>query len=106
MAMQTEQIIYYVMFYCVYYLDTSFDAWERQYIHNVCGVSGTVWTPWLQGRGSRNPSTGPATDRSSFIYGGMEGGYAYIDSSYPRRPGDIAKLSSMEFEPTGKVLFI
>ncbi|XP_046682188.1 MAM and LDL-receptor class A domain-containing protein 1-like [Homalodisca vitripennis] len=56
---------------------------------------------WSLGRGSRNPSTGPATDRSSFIYGGMEGGYVFIDSSYPRRPGDIARLSSMEFEPTG-----
>ncbi|XP_075219109.1 MAM and LDL-receptor class A domain-containing protein 1-like isoform X2 [Lycorma delicatula] len=56
---------------------------------------------WSLGRGSRNPSTGPATDRSSFIYGGMEGGYAFIDSSYPRRPGDVAKLSSMEFDQTG-----
>lgn len=55
----------------------------------------------LQGRGSRNPSTGPATDRSSFIYGGMEGGYTYLDSSYPRRPGDSARLSSVEFDPTG-----
>ncbi|XP_024085884.1 MAM and LDL-receptor class A domain-containing protein 1-like isoform X4 [Cimex lectularius] len=55
---------------------------------------------WSLGRGSRNPSTGPATDRSSFIYGGMEGGYTYIDSSYPRRPGDVARLSSAEFEPT------
>lgn len=79
---------------------------DSTYIMFVVTVVPTVWTPWLQGRGSRNPSTGPATDRSSFIYGGMEGGYAYIDSSYPRRPGDIAKLSSMEFEPTGKVLFI
>lgn len=60
-----------------------------------------ISTQFSQGRGSRNPSTGPATDRSSFIYGGMEGGYAYIDSSYPRRPGDTARLSSMEFEPTG-----
>jgi len=32
----------------------------------------------------------------------LEGGYAFIDSSYPRRPGDVAKLSSIEFEPTGK----
>lgn len=31
----------------------------------------------------------------------MEGGYAYIDTSYPRRPGDIAKLSSPEFDATG-----
>ncbi|KAJ9580899.1 hypothetical protein L9F63_023923, partial [Diploptera punctata] len=56
---------------------------------------------WFLGRGSHNPSTGPATDRMSFMHGGMEGGYAYIDSSYPRRPGDIARLSSMEFEATG-----
>lgn len=54
-----------------------------------------------QGRGSHNPSTGPSTDRTSFIHGGMEGGYAYIDSSYPRRPGDFARLSSIEFEATG-----
>lgn len=39
------------------------------------------------------------------MHGGMEGGYAYIDSSYPRRPGDTAKLSSMEFEPTGTVMY-
>ncbi|XP_069694256.1 MAM and LDL-receptor class A domain-containing protein 1-like [Periplaneta americana] len=56
---------------------------------------------WSLGRGSHNPSTGPATDRTSFMHGGMEGGYAYIDSSYPRRPGDVARLSSMEFEATG-----
>jgi hypothetical protein len=31
----------------------------------------------------------------------MEGGYAYIDSSHPRRPSDFARLSSMEFEATG-----
>lgn len=38
MAMQTEQIIYYTMFYCVYCLDESFDAWERQYIMFVVSV--------------------------------------------------------------------
>nr|CAD7201256.1 unnamed protein product [Timema douglasi] len=54
-----------------------------------------------EGRGSHNPSTGPATDRSSFMHGGMEGGYTFIDSSYPRRPGDLAKLQSMEFDATG-----
>lgn len=35
----------------------------------------------------------------------MEGGYAFIDSSYPRRPGDMARMSSMEFDPTGKKYF-
>ncbi|KAE8746542.1 hypothetical protein FOCC_FOCC006776 [Frankliniella occidentalis] len=42
---------------------------------------------WTLGRGSRNPSTGPATDRSSF--------------AFPRRPGDVARLSSAELDPTG-----
>ncbi|KAJ1526311.1 hypothetical protein ONE63_009461 [Megalurothrips usitatus] len=56
---------------------------------------------WTLGRGSRNPSTGPATDRSSFAYGGLQGGYAYIDSSFPRRPGDMARLSSAELDQTG-----
>ena len=55
---------------------------------------------WLQGRGSTNPSTGPASDRSSSLHGGMEGGFAFIDSSYPRKPGDIALLSSEDFEAT------
>ncbi|KAL0267745.1 UNVERIFIED_CONTAM: hypothetical protein PYX00_009926 [Menopon gallinae] len=55
---------------------------------------------WSLGRGSNNPSTGPATDRTSSIHGGPEGGYAFIDSSYPRRPGDIALLSSEDFDPT------
>lgn len=32
----------------------------------------------------------------------MEGGYAFIDSSYPRKPGDIALLASEDFEPTGE----
>ncbi|GLG93676.1 Uncharacterized protein GBIM_01019 [Gryllus bimaculatus] len=56
---------------------------------------------WALGRGSRNPSTGPATDRTSFKHGGAEGGYAYIDSGFPRRPGDTARLNSPEMEPTG-----
>lgn len=55
-----------------------------------------------QGRGSRNPSTGPAMDRSSFVHGGNEGGYAFIDSSHPRRPGDVARLSSLELDATGE----
>lgn len=29
------------------------------------------------------------------------GGYAYIDSRYPRRPGDIARLMSISFPGTG-----
>jgi hypothetical protein len=53
----------------------------------------------VQSRGSRNPVTGPASDRSPDKSGG--GGYTFIDSSFPRRPGDIARLSSQIFPPTG-----
>ncbi|XP_065351077.1 MAM and LDL-receptor class A domain-containing protein 1-like [Cloeon dipterum] len=56
---------------------------------------------WSLGRGSTNPSTGPAMDCTSYFHGGMEGGYGYIDSSYPRRPGDVARLSSPEMDATG-----
>ncbi|XP_066937101.1 MAM and LDL-receptor class A domain-containing protein 1-like [Macrobrachium rosenbergii] len=55
---------------------------------------------WTQSRGSLNPSTGPPRDRSSFANNGMMGGYAFIDSSYPRRPGDRARLMSQEFQGT------
>ncbi|ROT72905.1 putative MAM domain-containing protein 2-like [Penaeus vannamei] len=55
---------------------------------------------WTQSRGSLNPSTGPPRDRSSFANNGMMGGYAFIDSSYPRRPGDKARLMSQEFQGT------
>ncbi|KDR22154.1 Apical endosomal glycoprotein [Zootermopsis nevadensis] len=54
---------------------------------------------WALSRGSRNPMTGPASDSSLHKSGG--GGYAFIDSSFPRRPGDIALLSSPVFSPTG-----
>lgn len=49
----------------------------------------------LQSRGSGNPTTGPAMDSSSDR--STAGGYAYIDSSFPRRPGDRARLVSPNF---------
>ncbi|KAK3871532.1 hypothetical protein Pcinc_023337 [Petrolisthes cinctipes] len=55
---------------------------------------------WQLSRGSLNPSTGPPRDRSSFANDGLMGGYAFIDSSYPRRPGDTARLMSQEFQGT------
>lgn len=30
------------------------------------------------------------------------GGYAFIDSGFPRRPGDIARLMSQEFQGTSE----
>lgn len=66
-------------------------------ISELCHASASLV---LQSRGSRNPMTGPASDSSLHKSGG--GGYAFIDSSFPRRPGDIALLSSPVFSPTGK----
>jgi len=56
----------------------------------------------LKGRGSQNPSTGPVMDRASYTHGGSSGGYAFIDSSFPRRSGDKARLTSREFFSTSK----
>ncbi|XP_076292520.1 MAM and LDL-receptor class A domain-containing protein 1 [Lasioglossum baleicum] len=50
---------------------------------------------WTISRGSGNPTTGPAMDSSSDR--STAGGYAYIDSSFPRRPGDRARLLSTSF---------
>ncbi|XP_053986898.1 MAM and LDL-receptor class A domain-containing protein 1-like [Hylaeus volcanicus] len=50
---------------------------------------------WTISRGSGNPTTGPATDSSTDR--AAAGGYAYIDSSFPRRPGDRARLLSTSF---------
>ncbi|XP_014236742.1 MAM and LDL-receptor class A domain-containing protein 1-like [Trichogramma pretiosum] len=47
---------------------------------------------WSISRGSKNPTTGPVTDRTDSSTGG---GYAYIDSAYPRRAGDVARLASV-----------
>jgi len=57
------------------------------------------YVPCFQSRGSRNPMTGPTSDNSREKTGG--GGYTFIDSSFPRRPGDLARLSSSIFSPTG-----
>ncbi|KAJ9586122.1 hypothetical protein L9F63_020234, partial [Diploptera punctata] len=54
---------------------------------------------WSLSRGSRNPVTGPTSDISPDKVGG--GGYAFIDSGFPRRPGDMARLISPSFEETG-----
>ncbi|XP_019882967.2 MAM and LDL-receptor class A domain-containing protein 1-like [Camponotus floridanus] len=53
---------------------------------------------WTISRGSGNPTTGPAMDSSSDR--ATAGGYAFIDSSFPRRPGDTAKLISSNFPAT------
>ncbi|KAF2344949.1 MAM domain, partial [Trinorchestia longiramus] len=55
---------------------------------------------WSLSRGSLSQSTGPPRDRSASENGGMTGGFAVIDSSYPRRPGDRARLMTEEFQAT------
>ncbi|XP_076343697.1 MAM and LDL-receptor class A domain-containing protein 1-like [Tachypleus tridentatus] len=56
---------------------------------------------WELGRGSKSFLTGPAQDYSSFKTNRQPGGYAYIDSSFPRRPGDKARLISVVIGATG-----
>ncbi|KAF0307294.1 MAM and LDL-receptor class A domain-containing protein 1 [Amphibalanus amphitrite] len=53
---------------------------------------------WQLGRGSRRGVTGPIRDQSSSHSVSRVGGYAFIDSSHPRRSGDIARLESAVFE--------
>ncbi|KAF7496233.1 MAM and LDL-receptor class A domain-containing protein 1 [Sarcoptes scabiei] len=55
---------------------------------------------WKVGRGSQNLFTGPTRDFSSFGNNEISGGYVYIDSAYPRRPGDRAQLLSPIMNPT------
>ena len=47
---------------------------------------------WEVSRGSLKTWTGPTRDQSTSENGGTSGGYAYIDSAWPRRPGDRARL--------------
>lgn len=45
-------------------------------------------------------------DRASYTHGGSSGGYAVIDTSFPARAGDKARLTSGEFQSTGKIEFL
>ena len=68
---------------------------------NLCSwinVSDDDDFDWQLGRGSRKRITGPIRDQSSVNSVSRIGGYAFIDSSHPRRPGDIARLESAVFE--------
>ncbi|XP_075731768.1 MAM and LDL-receptor class A domain-containing protein 1 isoform X1 [Rhipicephalus microplus] len=56
---------------------------------------------WEQGRGSQSFLTGPSRDYSSFGKDEMTGGYIFIDSSFPRRPLDRARLISPTLKATG-----
>lgn len=55
-----------------------------------------------QGRGTQNPITGPPRDRNSGRSINTGGAYIYIDSDFPRRPEDVARLESIEFQETGR----
>lgn len=55
-----------------------------------------------QGRGTQNPITGPPRDHSSSQGDLLGGAYAYVDSGFPRRPNDIARLESIDFQETGE----
>jgi len=47
---------------------------------------------WSISRGSRKSFTGPIRDQGSTQFSGTAGGFAFIDSGYPRHPGDTAIL--------------
>ncbi|XP_071534123.1 MAM and LDL-receptor class A domain-containing protein 1-like [Panulirus ornatus] len=55
---------------------------------------------WHLGRGTQSPITGPPRDHSSSRGDSLGGAYAYVDSGFPRRPDDIARLESIEFQET------
>lgn len=57
---------------------------------------------FLQGRGTQNPITGPPRDHSSSQGEALGGAYVFLDSSFPRRPGDVGRLESIEFQATGE----
>ncbi|XP_066937100.1 MAM and LDL-receptor class A domain-containing protein 1-like [Macrobrachium rosenbergii] len=54
---------------------------------------------WDLSRGAQK-LTGPQRDRSSSKGNGLGGAFVYIDSSFPRRPEDFARLESIEFQET------
>ena len=57
-----------------------------------------------KGRGSMNTATGPSRDHSTLGSNKPSRGYVFIDSGYPRRPGDKAKLVSPQMQPTGSLI--
>ncbi|CAL4079967.1 unnamed protein product, partial [Meganyctiphanes norvegica] len=58
---------------------------------------------WQLGRSSDQRGTGPSRDQASAMNDNIiTGGYAYIPSGYPRRPGDSARLQSKEMQPGGQ----
>lgn len=76
-----------------------FATWYIMYwILQLCRWFLRLEKTHFQSRGSGNPTTGPAMDSSSDR--ATAGGYAFIDSSFPRRPGDTAKLISSSFPAT------
>ncbi|GFR70367.1 MAM and LDL-receptor class A domain-containing protein 2-like, partial [Elysia marginata] len=66
----------------------------------VCGYTQDIYDDfdWLRATGSTNSSyTGPTSDHT---YGTMSGHYMYIETSNPRKPGDIARMLSQRYPPT------
>ncbi|KAG7176307.1 MAM and LDL-receptor class A domain-containing protein 1-like 1 [Homarus americanus] len=62
---------------------------------------------WSIGRSSTKIGTGPSKDQGSSLNTFVTtGGYAYVDSSYPRLPGDKAWLVSAALQPTAVPLCV
>ncbi|ESO97870.1 hypothetical protein LOTGIDRAFT_152977 [Lottia gigantea] len=68
--------------------------------NDICGFTQVRGDKFDWTRGSRNTgtrATGPSNDHT---YGTKAGHYMYTESSFPRKVGDVAKLSSFQIKPS------
>ncbi|XP_054714178.1 MAM and LDL-receptor class A domain-containing protein 1-like [Uloborus diversus] len=86
------------------YLTDGFCAGDCTFEHDFCNWTNSNTSDefdWKMGRGSSSSVTGPSRDHGSSVTWRETGGYAYIDSSYPNKPGDKAQLWSPVLNPFG-----
>ncbi|GFN85250.1 MAM and LDL-receptor class a domain-containing protein 2-like [Plakobranchus ocellatus] len=66
----------------------------------VCGFAQDIYDDfdWVRAMGGTNSSsTGPTNDHT---YGTSAGHYMYIETSSPRKPGEIARMVTQRYPPT------
>ncbi|PRD26423.1 UNVERIFIED_CONTAM: MAM and LDL-receptor class A domain-containing protein 2 [Trichonephila clavipes] len=86
------------------YLMDGFCAGDCTFEHDFCNWTNSNTSDefdWKMGRGSSSSVTGPSRDHGSSVTWRETGGYAYIDSSFPNKPGDRAQLWSPVLNPHG-----
>ncbi|XP_042902868.2 MAM and LDL-receptor class A domain-containing protein 1 [Parasteatoda tepidariorum] len=80
-----------------FHLVDGFCGSDCTFEHDFCNWTNSNTSDefdWKMGRGSSSSVTGPSRDHGSSVTWRETGGYAYIDSAYPNRPGDKAQLWS------------